>query len=647
MSQDFVFVNSQKKADLKVKSDNVAELWEATQARANEAKKTPEFIDDDGEKKGIHELNSSYTLSNWCSLVLEIKNCSHKAISDLTKVIATEIALKVSEVTTGQAKEQEFIKWIKKEIDILEPTLKTENWMERIKDKAHIKRAITKVANALKLRRLTRVTGRRMKRLNTLRNKGKISQKEKNKGMKWTREVYKYSTPDMRDTRAAQIESNDKFLKSKIIVDLKNGNEFKLDGYEEQVKKKFNEYYMQIKAMELMSEQEGKRWMFITMTCPPRMHPNPTKGKNSYDGTTIKEAVHFINERWDESKKHFNRSGIELSKGDAYGFRIIEPHMDGCPHLHVLLFVNEKDIRAIMEYVFKGFDYKNQFTKDRVRVTGYLKKMDKLESELMDGQYKASTPSVTITVDQKVDVQIGDEIRPRATAATYVSKYLMKCFGSGLDSKLKKDIASVDAWRSCVGARAFSVIGFKGIISKWRQAKMVSGIDILKMEGIQKEVHLLAKGGVVIKIQGKWHLWNLKMDKAIISYNDSEVMIKATEQAHESYLKFTNLIKEEENSVNIIKEEYKNKYGEIKERAVGLEVNGLGSAAVKYQISDQKIAGESPKRGGLIIYCPSAQPSACAKSQVESKKTTKLIDIWNPERNDEKEWTTREVEVIE
>lgn len=69
--------------------------------------------------------------------------------------------------------------------------------------------------------------------------------------------------------------------------------------------------------------------LFITITCPSRYHPSSKK----YDGSTPRCSQKYLSSVWARIRSKFDREGIR-----PYGFRIAEPHKDGCPHWHVLLF---------------------------------------------------------------------------------------------------------------------------------------------------------------------------------------------------------------------------------------------------------------------------------------------------------------------
>lgn len=99
------------------------------------------------------------------------------------------------------------------------------------------------------------------------------------------------------------------------------------------------ELMTRISGFEVIANDLGHGAHFVTVTCPSRMHkwrrgdqqrtePNP-----SYDGTLPNDAQRYLARQWARFRSAAARAGLGL-----YGFRIAEPHHDGCPHWHLLLW---------------------------------------------------------------------------------------------------------------------------------------------------------------------------------------------------------------------------------------------------------------------------------------------------------------------
>lgn len=89
--------------------------------------------------------------------------------------------------------------------------------------------------------------------------------------------------------------------------------------------------------------------VFLTVTCPPRFHLN----SNSYDGSSVKESVKYLSTRWASflRLKIFKNIKNAVNHNMIY-IRVLEPHKDGTPHCHVLMFIPKNFILPVKK-VFK------------------------------------------------------------------------------------------------------------------------------------------------------------------------------------------------------------------------------------------------------------------------------------------------------
>lgn len=89
--------------------------------------------------------------------------------------------------------------------------------------------------------------------------------------------------------------------------------------------------------------------VFLTQTCPPQFHINSKK----YDGSSVRDSVRYLSSRWASflRLKIFKNIKKAINHNMIY-IRVIEPHKDGTPHAHVLIFIPKNFILPLKK-VFK------------------------------------------------------------------------------------------------------------------------------------------------------------------------------------------------------------------------------------------------------------------------------------------------------
>ena len=110
-------------------------------------------------------------------------------------------------------------------------------------------------------------------------------------------------------------------------------------------KNRRNELMCRVFGFETIANDLGHVAEFMTLTCPSRMHARQSKsGKSNpkYDSTTPSQAQKYLTIVWSRIRAKLKREGIEI-----YGFRVAEPHQDGTPHWHLLVFTDPNNIQAI------------------------------------------------------------------------------------------------------------------------------------------------------------------------------------------------------------------------------------------------------------------------------------------------------------
>ncbi len=118
--------------------------------------------------------------------------------------------------------------------------------------------------------------------------------------------------------------------------------------------KRHAEMIVRVKGLEAWARYHGDAAGFFTLTCPSRFHPikkKPFRKNPKWEGQTVRDAHQYLNKVWQRVYSAWNRAGIHW-----YGMWISEPHHDGTPHRHGIVFCKphqfRKMARIFQEYAF-------------------------------------------------------------------------------------------------------------------------------------------------------------------------------------------------------------------------------------------------------------------------------------------------------
>ncbi|WP_439144584.1 replication endonuclease, partial [Serratia ureilytica] len=120
----------------------------------------------------------------------------------------------------------------------------------------------------------------------------------------------------------------------------------------------------EIRRMELMSTIAGIEkyaaserhvGMFITITTPSKYHPTRVVGKegaekvqfnHNWDSEAFspKDGQRYLVRIWSKMRTAFKDNGLSV-----YGMRVVEPHHDGTPHWHMMLFCERKQRQDVID----------------------------------------------------------------------------------------------------------------------------------------------------------------------------------------------------------------------------------------------------------------------------------------------------------
>ena len=196
---------------------------------------------------------------------------------------------------------------------------------------------------------------------------------------------------------------------------------------------------------EYASEYTDFTPVFITQTCPSRFHSHNRGGEQypNWNHTTPKEAQKYLSGIWARVRAKWQRKGIA-----CFGFRVAEPHHEGCPHWHLLLW----------------------FPKDHVDEALSIYRSYALED----------SPNEPGAMQRRFTVK-RDELAKGATH--YIAKYISKnvdglnADGEAWSLDAVTTAVRTEAWSRTWGIRQFQSVGLPSV-TVYRECRRLSDEDL-------------------------------------------------------------------------------------------------------------------------------------------------------------------------
>lgn len=151
--------------------------------------------------------------------------------------------------------------------------------------------------------------------------------------------------------RVQQVKANNEAMKARVLHGADGQTMSVWDAAQLSVSNKAirrGELMTRIRGCEEWADSAGLVGLFTTNTCPSRFHSQrKSGGKNpNYDGSTPGDAQKWLCKTWAACRAKLQREGLRV-----VGFRVAEPHHDGCPHWHMLLWCHAGDAAAVAAIV--------------------------------------------------------------------------------------------------------------------------------------------------------------------------------------------------------------------------------------------------------------------------------------------------------
>ncbi|MDR5901032.1 replication endonuclease [Halomonas icarae] len=214
-------------------------------------------------------------------------------------------------------------------------------------------------------------------------------------------------------------------------------------------KHRYAEMMLRVRETEAFGRRAGHCGVFVTWTLPSAFHsvlernstPNP-----KYNGATPRQSHRLLGKLWARTRAKLKRDGVE-----CYGVRVAEPHHDGTPHWHLLLFVSADQLDHLKAIIRR---------------------------------YALSIDPEEVAGREQVRIRFEDIDPAKGSAAGYVAKYIGKAIAGAAkadDVDLygnPMDVASsrIEAWASVHGIRQFQFMGTPSV-TVWRELRRLRTSD--------------------------------------------------------------------------------------------------------------------------------------------------------------------------
>lgn len=212
-----------------------------------------------------------------------------------------------------------------------------------------------------------------------------------------------------------------------------------------------HELMVRMRGFEDMANEMGLVGMFYTLTAPSRYHATHVhsgKRNDKYCNASPRKTQKYLCNVWSRVRAKWGREGIR-----TFGFRVAEPHHDGTPHWHLLLFLRPEEVELATDI----------FHEYALQVDG---------SEPGAAQYRFTA--------KPIDEEFG-------SATGYIAKYISKNIdGYGMDGEfdhesgkpVKEMAKRVRAWASRWSIRQFQQIG-GAPVSTWRELRRLGSRELV------------------------------------------------------------------------------------------------------------------------------------------------------------------------
>lgn len=300
-----------------------------------------------------------------------------------------------------------------------------------------------------------------------------------------------------------------------------------------------HELMVRMRGFEELARDEGKIGLFLTLTAPSRCHAwkqNHRKTRTfqnpKFDGSSPTQTQRLLCGQWARFRAALAREDIR-----QFGFRVAEPHHDGTPHWHCLVFINPQDLNNFLRLLVIYFTWHDRAELQMPlgdQLDALLAQRRRRSIDIAMGMIDPNNQTMRNAIRPRVDWKLIDWERGSATG--YIAKYIAKNIDGhrvGEDYEAEQSAnttaIAVSAWASTWRIRQFQQVGGPAV-SVWRELRRL-GDEVVEWDCILEAARhaadtaswrrfVDAMGG--IDLPRKQHLVQLsrRLDEAATCYGE-------------------------------------------------------------------------------------------------------------------------------
>lgn len=252
-----------------------------------------------------------------------------------------------------------------------------------------------------------------------------------------SRKKYPYASKKCLTDWREQKRRTREFLKGLELED-EEGNRISLidkhDGSVANPAKRRCELMTRIRGFENICHQLGYVGEFYTLTAPSKYHATTRAGyrNHKWNGASPADTQRYLTSLWACIRAKLHREAIRI-----FGIRVAEPHHDGTPHWHMLMFMLPENVARVRQIV-RDYAWQEESTE----LTSDKAKTARFHAQAIDPQKGSATGYVAKYIAKNIDGYALEEETDNESGA-----------------RLKDMAPAVSAWAAHWHIRQFQFVG--------------------------------------------------------------------------------------------------------------------------------------------------------------------------------------------